>query len=132
MNGSTKVILDASALITVFSKEPGCENVLPLLSHAVMSSVNIAEVAKYLIERKAIDREIVETIIGKLLEEIIPFDSVQAYISAELALNTKKYGLSLGDRACLALAKSQGFTVYTADKAWQNITVDGVNIKFIR
>ena len=46
--------------------------------------------------------------------------------------STFKYGLSLGDRACLATSMYLGRTVYTTDKAWARIDIKGIDIKFIR
>ena len=44
---------------------------------------------------------------------------------------TRAAGLSLGDRACLALAKSQGGLVLTADRVWATLDI-GVEIELIR
>lgn len=132
MSKSKRIVLDASALIILLAKEKGWENVIPLLPRAVMSSVNIAEVAKYLIERKGLKKSLIQNMIEKLLDEVISFDSAQAYTSAELIAHTKKYGLSLGDRACLTLALNNSYSVYTADNAWKNINIDGLDIEFLR
>jgi PIN domain nuclease of toxin-antitoxin system len=56
---------------------------------------------------------------------------VHARIAAELILVTKPYGLSLGDRACLALAIDRNATVYTTDKVWKNLSL-GIEIELIR
>jgi PIN domain nuclease of toxin-antitoxin system len=125
MNDSNKfVILDASALITLLSEERGCEIVASILTRSVMSSVNIAEVAKFLIEKKGLNREEVYNIIQSLIETIIPFDTNMALISADIIPQTKSIGLSLGDRACLALALSTGYEVYSADKIWSQLKLD--------
>jgi PIN domain nuclease of toxin-antitoxin system len=129
---SNTVVLDASALIVLISKEIGWEKVAVLLPYAIMSSVNIAEVAKYLIEHKGLSKDLVKILIEKLLAVVVAFDSEQAYISAELILKTKPFGLSLGDRACLSLALNNGYTVYTADKAWNNLVIDQLIIVQLR
>lgn len=132
MNENQQAVLDASCLIVLISKEPGWENVLPLLPRAVMSSVNIAEVAKFLIEKKNMPKDVIKVVIEKLVAEIVSFDSEQAYISAELVLNTKEYGLSLGDRACLSLALMRDVVSYTADKVWAKVKLQGLEIELIR
>lgn len=132
MSHSNTVVLDASALIVLISKEIGWEKVAVLLPYAIMSSVNIAEVAKYLIEHKGLSKDLVKILIEKLLAVVVAFDSEQAYISAELILKTKPFGLSLGDRACLSLALNNGYTVYTADKAWNNLVIDQLIIVQLR
>jgi PIN domain nuclease of toxin-antitoxin system len=62
---------------------------------------------------------------------IIEFDAEQAIIAASFDSLTRKYGLSLGDRACLALAKSKNLPVLTADKVWKELDL-GVKIRLIR
>ncbi|MFU7501402.1 MAG: type II toxin-antitoxin system VapC family toxin [Candidatus Tisiphia sp.] len=125
MNKSDQyVILDASALIALLSEEKGGETVASILPKSVMSSVNIAEVAKFLIERRSLSEEEVSNIIQSLIEIIIPFDTQLALISANIVRQTKALGLSLGDRACLALALQTGYTVYSADRIWSKLNLD--------
>ncbi|WP_375332856.1 type II toxin-antitoxin system VapC family toxin [Candidatus Tisiphia endosymbiont of Psammoecus bipunctatus] len=125
MNKSDQyVILDASALIALLSEEKGGETVASILPKSVMNSVNIAEVAKFLIERRSLSEEEVSNIIQSLIEIIIPFDTQLALISANIVRQTKALGLSLGDRACLALALQTGYTVYSADRIWSKLNLD--------
>ena len=125
------IILDSSALITILAQEKGQEIILPLLPKAVMCSVNIAEVAKFLIESKGFSKNEVSSIIYSLVEKIIAFDTELALISAEIIHNTKGLGLSLGDRACLALALNLNYPIYTADKIWAKLEL-GCKIVIIR
>lgn len=67
-----------------------------------------------------------------MLQEVISFDQEQALLAANLRKHTKAHGLSLGDRACLALAKSLQATVLTADKVWSKINITGMHIRVIR
>ena len=132
MNNSDQyVILDASALITLLSEEKGSETVASILPKSIMSSVNIAEVAKFLIEKRNLNKEEVSNIIQSLIETIIPFDTQLALISADIVRDTKSLGLSLGDRACLALAISTGYTVYSSDRIWSKLDL-GCKIVVIR
>lgn len=59
-----------------------------------------------------------------LFQEIIDFDFAQATLAATLRKETKKLGLSLGDRACLALGITENCPVVTADKAWSKLSLD--------
>jgi ribonuclease VapC len=97
-----KVVLDASAVIAVLNVEPGAEIVLGAIAGALISVVNYSEVLK-----KALERCQKTGAIGELLHsysaEIVPFDEIMAAASAELFPETKQYGLSFADRACLAL-----------------------------
>jgi ribonuclease VapC len=125
------VILDASAVLSVLNKEPGHKNVEEVLTHAILSSVNFAEVITVLAGIGMTVQEAEEVTLS-IIKETVPFDDKQASISASLRKATKQYGLSFGDRACLALAKSHGSLVFTADKIWVKLNIPGVKIHLIR
>jgi len=129
--GACHVILDASAVIALLSNEKGHEVVAPLLSKAVMGSVNVAEVARFLIERNGLTKGEVSGIVQSLIERVIPFDDALALTSAEIIHHTKSLGLSLGDRSCIALGLHTNYPIYTADKAWSNLTL-GCKVVLIR
>lgn len=56
----------------------------------------------------------------------------QSYMAAELVQYTKKYGLSLADRACIALALNTGYPILTADKTCKKLEIENVTINLIR
>jgi ribonuclease VapC len=131
---TTKIVLDASSVIALINREKGCEIVEKYLEDSIISTVNFAEVIA------VVNRELFKTeadrieglkLITDTLPQIIDFDVNQAIISGEFDSITKKYGLSLGDRACLALAKYKNIPVLTADKAWSKLNL-GIKIKLIR
>ena len=95
-----------------------------------MSSVNLAEVATFFTNGGAMIDE-VRDILSDLHMSIVPFDDELAYDSAGLRPATERLGLSLGDRACLALAKREGLPVLTADRAWSELDI-GVEVRLIR
>jgi ribonuclease VapC len=113
-------VLDASALLAVLLGEPGAERVEPHLPGAVMSAVNLSEAAGKLMEKGA-PLEAVKAAIAAVGLEIIAFDEVQAMAAADLRVRTRALGLSLGDRACIALGEMRGGTVFTCDRAWAQI-----------
>jgi len=125
------VILDASAVLALLNQEAGYEKIEEVLSRAVISTVNFAEVLTVL-TNIGIPIEEAEEAATDMLKEIIPFDQRQAAISASFRKITKPYGLSFGDRACLALAKVQGSNVFTADKIWGKLHIPGIKIHIIR
>lgn len=94
----------------------------------------LAEAASILMAKFNMPKEVVQSIVQKLVEHIFSFTSAQAYIAGELnVINMKmKLNLSLGDRACLALAKDLQIPVCTADKSWKELKLDNVDIRFIR
>lgn len=123
-------VLDASAMLALLNGETGSELVLEMLPHAIISTVNLAEVCARLAGVGMAGREIRETM--SLLGLVIaPFDEECAFISADLRPITQSVGLSLGDRACLALAKQTGRVAVTSDRAWQTVET-GVDVRLIR
>jgi PIN domain nuclease of toxin-antitoxin system len=127
---ASRVVLDASALLALINQEPGSEKVAAVISTACMSSVNVAEVVSKLMDKGFSEVEIRE-IFGALKLLIIPFDEEQGFIAGLLRADTKRLGLSLGDRACLSLAIQQKLSVLTADRVWAGLQL-GLNIQMIR
>jgi ribonuclease VapC len=64
--------------------------------------------------------------------EVRAFDAEQSMLTAQLRKDTRHAGLSLGDRACLALAKSAQLAALTADRAWAECAELGIDIKYLR
>jgi len=123
-------VLDASAVIAYLHQEPGCDVLEGLLDEAAISAVNLAEVATRLIDRGASQSE-ARKAIEDLGIETLPFGDALAYEVAALRPVTKHAGLSLGDRACLATAKSLGVRAITADRQWSRLRL-GVQVQVIR
>jgi ribonuclease VapC len=126
----SSVVLDSSALLAVLLEEAGAEKVVPHLASAAISTVNVSEVVAKGVERGLM----LEGVIGglsRLRLDIVPFDAEQAYVAASLRPATRALGLSLGDRACLALGLKQGLPVLTADQLWAKAEV-GVKVEVIR
>ena len=124
------IVLDASALLTVFHGEPGAERVIETLPSAVISAVNLAEVATKLQERGMPDDR-VRANIAALELTVAPFDARLAIETGLLRASTRSAGLSLGDRACLALARSLGATALTTDRAWAKLEL-GIPVELAR
>ena len=124
------VVLDASAVLSVLWNEPGCDVVLEHIDGGLISAVNHAEVMSK-IDDRGVDREGALSLLAQLAIDVIAFDKDQANSVGELRSKTRQLGLSLGDRACLALALSRRSTVLTADKAWSKLNLD-IEIQIIR
>lgn len=128
-----RIVLDSSALLAILHQEPGAEifaRRLDLLENAAMSTVNAAEVYGKLLHRGIGSEVAWETVIGPV-PEIVDFDKQQSKIAGELLPKTRSIGLSLGDRACLALGIALKAPIYTADRAWKGLKL-GVSIHVIR
>jgi len=127
---SEKAILDASALLALIQEEPGSNVIKPLLKNSVMSTVNVAEVLTSLQRVNILPEEGLDYI-SLLINEIVDFDVDQAKEAADLYSKVKHKGLSLGDRACLALGLKYKAKIYTADKVWKDIHPE-LDIRLIR
>ena len=127
----SRVVLDASALLAILNQEAGAERLTPdLLSAAAISTVNMAEVQGKLVRRGLRPDEAWEAALSPI-REVVPFISEHARLAGDLVAQTSPVGLSLGDRACLALGLALKAPVYTADKSWKKVKV-GARIHVIR
>ena len=127
---ASPAVLDSSAILAVIFQEPGAEKVSDLLNGGLLSTVNLAEVHTVLALRGVPPGRIR----GRVEEmgcEVCLFIEEQAHLTGELVAKTRAYGLSLGDRACLALALDRKATVYTADRNWKNLGL-AVEVNVIR
>jgi ribonuclease VapC len=123
-------IFDASALLALLLGEPGGAGVEPLLLGGATSAVIACEVQTRLVD-KGMPATEARTALNDLGLAIAPFAADDATAAAALRPATRKAGLSLGDRACLALAYRTGWPVYTADRPWTTLGLD-LDIRLIR
>jgi PIN domain nuclease of toxin-antitoxin system len=123
-------VLDASAVLALLGNERGTEQVEAALGSAVMSAVNLAEVLAKLGDRGVTEAE--QRVIRMSLDvEIRSFDESAAWRASSLRSTTKSRGLSIGDRACLALALEEGLPALTTDRSWAELDV-GVEVRSLR
>jgi len=123
-------VLDASALLALLNGETGSERVMGGLPDAVIASVNFSEVVTKLADEGRDEAEI-RLYLDALGLEIVEFDTELAYRTGFLRPLTRSLGLSLGDRACLALATSLGIPALTCDRLWATLNL-GVTVELIR
>ena len=125
-------VLDSSAVLAVILEEPGAALVEALLPGAKVSAVNFGEVAAKLCDL-GMPQPTVETVLGGLQVDVRAHDREAALAAGFLRTATRAAGLSLGDRACLALAAALGVPVVTADRSWQSVAkAAGVQVTPIR
>lgn len=129
-------VLDASALLAYLHGEPGSDAVADVLaSGARIGATNFAETLSKLSDVGRQPAEVIEQlreagILGGLLDvEPLTFDD--AVKIAELRAETRDAGLSLADRACLALGLRLGTAIFTADRAWVELDL-GADVHTIR
>lgn len=123
-------VLDASALLAMLQEEPGGDVVQELLETAAISSVNWSEVMQKSLERQ-MDVEGLRHDLEALGLEILPFTAILAETTAQLRSATRQAGLSLGDRACLALAAVLGLPAITTDRIWPDLGLP-IKIRVVR
>ena len=123
-------VFDSSALLAIAFRESGAEVAARALSGAQLSAVNAAEVVSRLVDSGASPADAQATLLAFGLT-IHPFDTALAIDAGLLRATTRQLGLSLGDRACMALARRERTRVITADRSWAALDL-GVEIELIR
>ena len=124
------VVFDSSALLAISFDEAGTQHAVRGLKDGMMSAVNVAEVISRYVDQGA-SKEEARASLQAFGLEIRPFDETQAITAGLLRTATQKLGLSLGDRACLALAVQEGATVFTADRTWAALDLE-IEVELIR
>lgn len=125
-----EAVLDSSAVLAHIFGEPGGDESVSRFADGVVSAVNLTEIVTRLVDAGwtdlAIDAEQQTWAFA-----VEPFDVSLAVEAGGLRRATRHRGLSLGDRACLALARRLGVPLYTADRSWGDLDV-GVDIRVVR
>ncbi len=124
-------VLDASALIALLQQEPGAERVAAAMAGGfLISAVNFAEVATKLAER-GVPADAIRDALSEFEPAVVDLDVDLAYALADLWTASRRVRLSLGDRACLALARRLALPAVTADRSWERLDI-GVTVVAIR
>jgi ribonuclease VapC len=113
------IVLDASALLARFKQEPGWDVVATAAAaeDATVSSVNYSETLQK-VARLGVQPELVDSHLDALGITVSQFGRLDARLTA--SFYRQGSDLSLGDRACLALARNLSSPAYTADREWLN------------
>jgi PIN domain nuclease of toxin-antitoxin system len=125
-------VLDASAVIALLLGEAGAESIAEVIDDCAIAAVNLSEVVGYFARNGAPEAAIRE-MFDDLHLDIVPFDAELAISAGLLLPPTRSAGLSLGDRACLALARRLGVRAVTTDRSWARIArTVGIEIEILR
>lgn len=125
------IVLDASALLAILGREGGADEVAEKSRGALLSTVNLAEVLQKAAYYKR-NPSTVRDLVDQLGLGVVPFDDAMALAAAELWTLTRASGLSLGDRACLALGQAVNGIALTLDRGWSGLALPGVDIYVVR
>ena len=126
-----RAVFDASAALALLRDEPGAELIAGYLGDALLSAVNLQEVIKKLLWR-GFPIDTIKDMTASLRLEIRDHGEWDAYAAANLAEATAAIGAGLGDRACMALAISEGLPALTTDKAWAKLVIPGLKVILAR
>lgn len=121
----SSAVVDASVILAILNEELAPETIgdlLDILADAAISSVNLAEVHGKLV-LQGIDPVKAWSAARGSVDHVFDFDSAQAKLAGDLIQATKIFGLSRGDRACLALGLTLNVPVYTADRNWRKVKI---------
>ena len=125
------IVLDASAILAFLQREKGADIVEGLLPDAAVSANNLAEVVAKLVDH-GVPTDDIEQIIAAFDFSIFDVSKDDAVANGLLRAATRKAGLSLGDRSCLALAQRLALPVLTTDRAWAEIPGLPVEVRLLR
>src|ERR1700676_1234575 len=128
---SPRAVLDATAILVLLLNEPGADKMTDeVMIRSVISTVNLSEVQSKLVF-KGYDPQAAWEDALSLVIDVEPFSQEMARVAGDLITKSKAYGLSLGDRSCLALAIAINGEVYTADRRWKTLEL-GIPIHVTR
>jgi len=127
-----KVVLDASAVLALLFREPGESVVAGYIqrTETLISLVNVTEILSKQ-QDLGISTEEALPLLELLGIQFCDFELKAVVQAAKLSQKTKMFGLSLGDRACLALGILHDCPVLTGDRIWSQLNL-GIAIIQIR
>lgn len=117
-------------MLALLRGERGADRVESARTHALISTVNVCEVLTRQYEL-GWSHASAQAAFEALELDVSRFPMADAVSAATLRAATRHAGLSLGDRACLALALREQAPVMTADRDWLKVDV-GVEVVLIR
>lgn len=123
-------VMDSSAALAILLNEKGTDIALGFAPNAQCSSVNAAEIIAKLIDKGRSMEEAADDL-ASLGMPVAVFDEMMGITAGQLRELTRHRALSLGDRACLALAIRENAIAVTADREWGDLDL-GCKIEVIR
>ena len=119
--------VEAALAFLRLNREDGWQGIAPLLAGGCWSTVNLAEVVSKLGELGMPEAEI-RIVLRGVLRQVFPFEEADAVEVGRLRPLTRSQGLSLGDRACLALGRRLSRPVLTTYRGWADLDL-GVEVR---
>ena len=124
------VVIDTSVVLAAMLGERGGEAIGKPDQFLHLSVVNLAEIHTKVVEGGG-SIEDASSFLRSLPLRVRAFREVHAEEVGRLRATTRHMRLSLGDRACLSLARITGLPVLTADQRWAELDV-GIEVRLVR
>ena len=127
-------LLDASAILAFLQAEPGDDVVRQALHDdtCLVSAANHSEVIAKAIDRGAEARAL-QVVLAELAYTIIDVTPDDGIAAGLMRSATRKTGLSLGERLCLATAQRLKARVLSADRPWLSVAKRlGLEVQCVR
>lgn len=133
-NKAILAVLDASAIYAIIKDEPGNLKVRSVMAQSMVTTFNLAEIANKMILKKQASHEEAWILLRSMIHHLYPIDMDLTILATSFsAVIDSRFGISLGDKYCLALGKFLNKPIYTCDKAWKQFEKPlGVVINLIR
>jgi PIN domain nuclease of toxin-antitoxin system len=128
-------VVDASAVLAWLRDEPGADVVARRLDGSFLSAVNLSEVLQKHLAVGALSGAEAAGFAGDLVSlglSVVPFGEREAAVAAMIWGETRRLGLGLADRACMATAVGFGLPALTADRPWTDVEWNGLSVELIR
>jgi ribonuclease VapC len=133
INKNTKYIMDASAVVAVACNEPHMVELPGMFLDSVITTLNLAEALTAVIKNTSVDPDIIWDGMSNFVQCHYHIDDELTYEVIKMYSLAKQYGLSFGDRYCLALGIVLQLPVYTGDRIWRQLEEPlGIKINLIR
>jgi len=132
---SGPTVIDASAVLAWLRDEPGSDTVAGRLDGSFLSAVNLSEVLQKHLAVGTLSGPEAAGFAGDLASlglSVVPFREREAALAAVLWDETRRLGLGLADRACMATAVGFGLPALTADRPWAEVEWKGLSVELIR
>jgi PIN domain nuclease of toxin-antitoxin system len=128
-------VIDASAVLAWLRDEPGADTVAGRLDGSFLSAVNLSEVLQKHLAVGTLSGPEAAGFAGDLASlglSVVPFGEREASVAAVMWDKTRRLGLGLADRACMATAVGFGLPALTADRPWAEVEWKGLSVELIR
>ena len=132
---SGSAVIDASAVLAWLRDEPGADTVAGRLDGSFLSAVNLSEVLQKHLAVGALSGQEAAGFARDLASlglSVVPFGEREAAVAAVMWDETRRLGLGLADRACMATAVGFGLPALTADHPWLEVEWEGLLVELIR